>query len=392
MNSVQAQPGTGSDAPTAAPGDLPRTGADGSAATGARGLPRRRDIRRSQQLSLGFKDRLLYWLMLGLLHALSILPDFVLYPIGVMGGWLGYQLDGRHVKIGMRNLAIAFPAKSERERARILRASYVNLGRAGAEYVRLGGLFHRRLARRVSYRNLDLWNDISARHPGKGALVLTAHFGNFELLPAAHAMHGYQISLVHHTQSFAAGDALVTFVRERAGVEMIRKHSAARAVLKAILGGDLIGIPFDQNAKRSEAIFVPFFGELAATSSGLARIAMKLDAPVVPAFIIRQPDMRSHVIELSPEIPLARTGDTDADVAENTARFVSAVQSVVGRYPEQFLWTHRRYRTRPRGMPPIYYWEKGSGRSSDRGALGPRKPAQKKQQHRGGDPSADSAD
>jgi KDO2-lipid IV(A) lauroyltransferase len=358
----------------------------------ARGLPPRRDDRRSQQFVLGTKDRLLYWLMLGTLHALSLLPDFVLYPVGAAGGWLGYELDRRHVRIGMRNLAIAFPDKSERERARILRASYVNLGRTGAEFVRLGGFFHERLRSRVTYRNLEQWNEISARHPGKGALVLTAHFGNFELLPAAHAMHGYQISLVHHTQSFLAGDALVIFVRERAGVEVIRKHSAARAVLKAVSGGEFVGIPFDQNAKRSEAVFVPFFGEPASTASGLARIAMRLDAPVVPAFIVRQPDNRSHVIEVSDEVALVRTGDTDADIAENTARFVRVVEEAIRRNPEQFLWTHRRFRTRPRGTPPIYDWEAKARRSSDRGAAGPRKLAQHHQDGRRGDPSDDSAD
>jgi Kdo2-lipid IVA lauroyltransferase/acyltransferase len=340
------------------------------------------------------RTRVVYWLMLGFLHSLSLLPDFILYPLGVAGGLLGYKLDRRHVRIGMRNLEIAFPEKSVQERARILRASYLNLGRNAAEYVRLGGFFRDRLRRRVTYRNLEYWDDISARHPGKGALVLTAHFGNFELLPSAHAMHGYQIGLVHHTQRFLAGDTLMTFVRERAGVEVIRKHSAARAVIKTMLDGGIIGIPFDQNAKRSEAVFVPFFGEPAATSSGLARIAMKLDAPVVPAFIIRQKDNRSHNIVLSHEIPLQRTGDAEADVLENTRRFVKAVEDTVRAYPEQFLWTHRRFRTRPRGMPAVYEWEAYAQRqrTSDRGLAGPRKRPQKDQNGNRGDPSAEPAD
>jgi KDO2-lipid IV(A) lauroyltransferase len=392
VSSSHPRPETASEPASSAGAAQGRADAADGAPAPLRGLPLRHGNIRSQQLPLGLKDRLIYWLLLAALHALSLLPDFVLYPIGIAGGWLGYELDHRHVKIGMRNLAIAFPGKSETERARILRASYVNLGRSGAEYVRLGGFFHQRLRRRVTYRNLELWDSISARHPGKGALVLTAHFGNFELMPAAHAMHGYQIGLVHHTQSFLAGDALAIFVRERAGVQVIRKHSAARAVLKAVSQGDMIGIPFDQNAKRSEAIFVPFFGEPAATSSGLARIAMRLDAPVIPAFIIRQPGNRDHVIELSEEVPLARTGDTEADIAENTARFVKAVENTVARYPEQFLWTHRRFRTRPRGMPPIYDWEVRSQRSSDRGAAGPRKLAKHNQDGAGGNPSADPAD
>ncbi len=254
----------------------------------------------------------------------------------------------------MKNLAIAFPARVEAERRRILRASYVNLGRSGAEYVRLGGFFYRRLKNRVRYDRFEYWGEVPARHPGKGLLVLTAHFGNFELLTAAHAMHGYQISLVHHTQRFLAGDALMTFVRERAGVDQIRKHSAARAVLKALREGDLVGIPFDQNAKRSEAIFVPFFGEIAATASGLARLVAISGAPVMPVFIVREADRRTHRIEIQDEIPIQRTADAAADIEENTRRFVKAIEDMVRRYPEQFLWTHRRYRTRPRGMPPIY--------------------------------------
>ncbi len=318
-------------------------------------------------LELDRKSKLLFWLLVAALHALSMLPDFMLYPLGIGGGWLGYQFDFRHVKIGLKNLAIAFPELSEAKRRRILRASYVNLGRSGAEYIRLGGFFYRRLARRVTYNRFKFWQTVMDRHPGKGLLILTAHFGNFELLPTAHALHGFQISLVHHTQRFLPGDALMTFVRQRAGVEIIRKHSAARAVLKALRNRRLVGIPFDQNAKRSEAIFVPFFDEPAATASGLARLVAISGAPVLPVFIVRRPDGRSHMIEILDEVEVQRSDDPQADLVENTRRFVAQVEGIVRRYPEQFLWTHRRFRTRPRGMPPVYDWEmRGSRRSSDR--------------------------
>lgn len=305
-------------------------------------------------LKLDAKDRALFHLLRALLHVLSLLPDFILYPLGVAGGWLGYVLDRRHVRIGMANLAVAFPERTERARRRILCASYVNLGRSAAEYIRLGGFFYRRLARRVTYDRFEYWDEVARRYPGRGIVVLTAHFGNFELLPAAHAIHGHQITLVHHTQRFLAGDALVNWVRERAGVDIARKHSAARAVLKALGDGQLVGVPFDQNAKRGEAIFVPFFGELAATSRTLARLVRMSGALVAPVFIVRQPDSRSHRIVIQDLIALAETGDAEADAAENTRRFVGAIEAMVRRYPEQFLWTHRRYRTRPRGMAPVY--------------------------------------
>ncbi len=297
---------------------------------------------KSMRMRLGLKDRLIFWMLVSVIHALSLLPDFILYQLGVAGGLIFYHLDRRHTRIGIRNLEIAFPERSDAERRRILRASYINLGRTGAEYMRLGGFFYRRLVRRITYNRPDIWNNLARKYPGKGALILTAHFGDFELLPAGHALHGFQIALVHHTQRFLAGDALLTFVRERVGTQIIRKHTAAREILRALKRGDMVGIPLDQNAKRSEAIWVPFFNELAATPSGFDRLAMMTGVPVIPVFIVRQPDGRSHVIEIFEEIPQQRTGNRDADTLANTARYQKAVEEMVRKYPEQWLWTHRR--------------------------------------------------
>lgn len=338
---------TGARSPAAARGSLratsPANGASPDSVAQAASAP-----------EMSAVERALFYAMVAVLHLLSLLPDFVLRRLGEAGGSLGYLLDRRHVKIGMRNLKIAFPEKSEGARRRILRASYVNLGRGSAEFIRLGGFFYRRQLRRVSCEHLDYLNDILQRNADRGLVVLTAHFGNFELLAAAKSVIGRPITLVHHTQRFLPADALLTFVRERAGCEVIRKHSAARAVLKLLRSGRLVGAPFDQNAKRSEAVWVPFFGEPAATSSGLARVVAISGAAVMPAFMVRQPDLVHHKIVIEHEVPVQRSRDAQADIEENTARFTAAVEAMVRRYPEQFLWTHRRYRTRPRGAAPIY--------------------------------------
>jgi KDO2-lipid IV(A) lauroyltransferase len=357
MHTTQPQGIAGESAVNAAAEVATATRATARPMTARRQAERARHARRRAQLTelnLNGSQRVVFCLLVGLVHLLSLLPDFILYPLGVTGGWLAYLLDRRHIRIGMRNLEIAFPERSVAERRRILRESYFNIGRSCAEYVRLGGFFYRRVKQKVSYDRFAYWEEIQRRYPGKGALVLSAHFGNFEWVMAAHAMHGHQISIIHHTQRFVAGDALMTFVRERAGMRIIRKHAAARAVLKALRRGEMIGIPFDQNAKRSEAIFVPFFNELAATTTGLARLVAISGAPVVPAFIVRQPDHRTHVIEIQDEIPIQRSADPAADIEENTRRFVQAVEHIVRRYPEQFLWMHRRYKTRPPGAPKIY--------------------------------------
>jgi KDO2-lipid IV(A) lauroyltransferase len=360
--------------------------------TGAPEFPPKRPERKSQKLELDTRSSVLFWIFRSILHVLSLIPDFILYPFGAGLGYVFYRLDRRHVRIGMKNLQIAFPRKSEEERRHILRASYINLGRSGAEYIRLGGFFYRRLKRRTVYQGVSNLARAISSHPGKGVLILTAHFGNFELLLSGHALHGYQISLVHHTQRFLAGDALMTYVRERAGVDIIRKHSAARAVLRALRDGDMIGIPFDQNAKRSEAVFVPFFGEPAATAGGVARLAMISGAPVVPVFAVRQPDHRHHRFVIGEAIPVQRTGDAEADVLENTKRFVRAVEEIVLKYPEQFLWTHRRFRTRPRGLPPVYDWERGHRRSDRSPAARTRQGPQQGQRRESRDPRGGATD
>ena len=350
--------GTAADTAAAVDDDATAAANDAAANNDAAEAPSASGVARERPplagLKLGRKDWLLFQLMRVGVHAFSLLPDFVLYPLGVLGGCIGYWLDRRHVAIGMVNLAIAFPDRSERERRRILRTSYINLGRGAAEYVRLAGFFHRRLIARVAYERFQYWDELKRRYPGRGIVVLSAHFGNFELLATAHALHGHQITLVHHTQRFLSGDALMTWVRERAGVDVVRKRSAARAVIKALGDGQLVGVPFDQNAKRGEAVFVPFFGEPAATSRTLARLVRKSHAIVVPVFIVREPDNRHHRIVIQDHIALQESADAEADIEENTRRFLRPIEDIVRRYPGQFLWQHGRYRTRPRGMAPLY--------------------------------------
>ena len=349
--------GADSNAP-AAVGGAAGTSRDHQPAS-ARAATRARAVRVKRrppitEIKLNWAQRFTFWGLVALTHLLSLIPDFVLYPLGIAGGCLAFVLDRRHVRIGTRNLEIAFPERSPSERRRILRASYVNIGRSVADYIRLGGFFYKRFRRTVAWDRYPYWEEVHRRYPGKGGLVLSAHFGNFELLAIAYAMRGHEIELVHHTQRFLAGDALMTFVRARAGVSIIRKHAAARPVLKALRADRLVGIPFDQNAKGNEAVFVPFFSELAATSSALARLVAISGAPVIPVFIVRERGRLRHRIEILDEIPEQRSGDPAADIAENTRRYVRVIEDIVRRYPEQFLWTHRRYRTRPPGAPPIY--------------------------------------
>lgn len=178
---------------------------------------------------------------------------------------------------------------------------------------------------------------------GRGILVLTAHYGNWELLAAAHGLTGLPLSFVVRPLDDPILDDLAGRFRRRSGAELIVKHRAVREVVQALRRGRMVGILLDQNATRGEGVFVPFFGVPASTSKGLALLALRTGAPVVPVFLRREPDGR-HCMDVRPPLP----APPDEDVLTYTAAFNAAIEAAIRRAPEQWLWMHARWRTRPR--------------------------------------------
>lgn len=182
------------------------------------------------------------------------------------------------------------------------------------------------------------------------ALVLTAHLGNWELLAAAHRLTGYPLAIVVRPLDSPWLDALADRLRRKAGVELIAKRGALRPVLKALADGRMVGILLDQNASRREGVFVPCFGCPASTSKSLALLAVRTGAPVVPIFIRR--DGRRHRVTIHPPLPAPAANDTEQAVVELTARCTETIEAAVREAPEQWLWIHNRWRTRPPGPAP----------------------------------------
>ena len=182
----------------------------------------------------------------------------------------------------------------------------------------------------------------SAAARGRGVLVLTAHYGNWELLAAAHGLSGLPLSIVIRPLDHPVLDELAARFRRRSGAELIVKRQAVREVLQALRRGRMVGILLDQNATRAEGVFVPFFGVEASTSKGLAVLALRTDAPVVPVFLRRTADGR-HCMDVSPPL----MPPSDGDVLAYTATFNRAIEGAIRRAPEQWLWMHARWRTRP---------------------------------------------
>jgi Kdo2-lipid IVA lauroyltransferase/acyltransferase len=261
--------------------------------------------------------------------------------LGELAYW---ALPGRR-RVALDNLARAFGARlGPAERRALARANFRHLGETTLECCRL--FFGPAGAMQARVRLEGVEHVKAALAEGRGALYLTAHFGNWELLAACHARAGLPpLNVVIRPLDNPFLDALVSQGRERGEVSLITKRAAVKGVQAALGRGECVGILLDQNAGR-QGVFVPFFGEAASTSRSLAVLALKTGAPVVPAFIHRLPD-GDHVITLEPPLALWRTGQRDQDVLRNTARFTEVIERRVRTYPEQWFWVHRRWKTRP---------------------------------------------
>jgi KDO2-lipid IV(A) lauroyltransferase len=274
-----------------------------------------------------------------------------------LGAWLGelfYIFDVRDRRIALFNLSIAFPEKSLAERRRILRASCRNLGRVAAEFCHLPQLTAQNIAALVSFADRPAWERALERAAERGMVIVTAHFGNWELLAYAHGLLGHPITLVHRPMHNPLFDQAITAIRVAAGTRAIKKKAAAKEALRALKQRGILVIPSDQNQTFSVGVFVDLFGKLACTSPGAARLAMLTGAPIVPVFLVREGEGARHRVEILPEIEMVSSGDRVADIRTNTERCSKAIEAMLRRYPEQWIWFHKRWKTRPPGEPRLY--------------------------------------
>jgi KDO2-lipid IV(A) lauroyltransferase len=297
-------------------------------------------------------DRLQYWPVALFVRVVGALPRPLAHAVGTAIGRLAYILHPRLRRVGMRNLELAFPDKSLAERRRILRALYVSLGRLLGEFCLFPYYTPENAAEIAVYQGFE--NFEAAERRGKGVLLLTAHFGGWEVGSFFHSLSGHPMQIVVRPLDNRPLDELVTHYRGLHGNTMIGKQEFARALISAMRSNQTVGILMDTNMTPPQGVFVDFFGRMACTASGLARVAQKTDATVVPAFTIWDEVLRKYRVEFDRPVELARTGDDEADAIANTARFTKIIEGYVRRYPEQWLWVHRRWKTRPTGEASLY--------------------------------------
>ena len=286
------------------------------------------------------------------LKIMGILPRPVSRAFAIAIAQLVYRLHFRLRQVGMRNLAMAFPQKHEAERRRILRGVFTSLGRQLAELCQFPRYTAENVDDVVVYDGLEHFQKAYAR--GKGVLFLTAHFGGWELSAFAHSLHGHWLHVVMRPMDNPYLDRLLQSYRTMHGNKVVPKDDFVRGLLAAMKCGETVGILMDTNMTPPQGIFVDFFGIPACTASGLARMALRTDAAVVPGFTIWDERLGKYRLRFDAAVELVRSGDLEADIVANTQKFTAVIEDYVRRYPEQWLWVHRRWKTRPEGDPPLY--------------------------------------
>jgi KDO2-lipid IV(A) lauroyltransferase len=287
-----------------------------------------------------------------LLKACGMLPRGAARSLGAGVGAAMFALMPRLRRVAEINLRIAFPEWDEGKRRQVIRAMVRQLGWMGGEFSQFPKYSAEKIKDVVEIDGLE--NFLAAERRGKGVLFLTGHFGAWELAPFAQARYGHPLYFLARAVENPRVDALVNSYRTMCGNKPIEKNQSARAVLRALGEGGTVGILADQNTLPEEGTFVDFFGVAACTTTGIARMALHTDAAVVPGYILWDAGIRKYKLRLEPAVELVRSGDLETDVKENTQRFTKVIERVVRENPEQWVWVHKRWKTRPEGEKGIY--------------------------------------
>jgi KDO2-lipid IV(A) lauroyltransferase len=283
---------------------------------------------------------------------LGLLPRPAARFVGASFAAAAYAVRAPLRRAAMFNLRLAFPDWTDAQCRRAIRGMVRQIGWMAGEFSQFPKYTRENIERIVvvdGFENFD-----AARRRGKGVLFLTGHMSAWELAPFAQALYGYPLHFLVRPIANRRVDALINAYRCRAGNRPIEKNKSARAILKVLADGGTVGVLADHNTDIEESVFVEFFGVSASTTSGLARLALRTDAAVVPGFLSWDEGRRKYRLRFEPAVELVRTANEEADVVENTQRFTRVIEDFVRAHPGQWLWVHRRWKTRPPGEKGLY--------------------------------------
>jgi Kdo2-lipid IVA lauroyltransferase/acyltransferase len=287
-----------------------------------------------------------------LIKGLGVLPRSLARAVAVALVRVAYLFRPSLRRAADFNLRLAFPAWTEAQRRDTIRKMLRNIGWMAGDFSQFPKFKRHNIERIITIDGHQ--NYLDALHRGKGVLILTGHLGPWELSSYAHALYGYSCFFLARPIQNQRVDALVNQYRCLSGCGVIDKNDSARAVLRILHAGGAIGILADQNTSLEEGVFVPFFGIPASSTAGLARIALRTDAAVVPGYAFWDDAAQKYTLRFEPAVELTRSSDESEDVRANTAKFMKVIEDFIRAHPDQWIWVHKRWKTRPPGEKSIY--------------------------------------
>ena len=289
------------------------------------------------------------WLILKTLGALS---RTVARAFAASVTKLLFWMQPKLRKTAAFNLRLAFPEWTEAQSTDVTRKMVRYLGWMAVEFARFPRLTKENIENLVILDGHE--NFLEGQGRGKGVLYLTGHIGAWELSSFAHALYGYPLHYMARPLDNKRLDALVNEYRCASGNNPIFKNESARVMLRILKDSGTVGILADQNTLPAEGVFVDFFGKQACTTTGIARVALHTGAAVVPGYAYWDEAIQKYRLRFEPPVDLIDTGDTERDVFENTQRFAKVIEEIIRKHPDQWVWIHKRWKTRPTGEPALY--------------------------------------
>ena len=256
---------------------------------------------------------------------------------------LAYGLLHKHKLIAVHNLSRSFPEKSLKEILQIIKDSYASFAQLFVEFPQLLYLNRDNISDWVTVKGLEHYE--KACRSGKGVLLFSAHFGNWEMGNAALALLSTPPTFMARKLDSPFLESFTTYARNRLGIGKLDKEHAMRSVLGLLRKGEPLLLLIDQNVAAREGVFITFFGRPACATAGIALMALHTGAAVLPIFTTRLPDGR-YLTEIGAQVPTVDTGDREADVLQNTQNYNAIIEDHVRRHPGQWLWLHQRWKTK----------------------------------------------
>ena len=283
---------------------------------------------------------------MALIGMFRLLPMEVARALAKVVGTLAWLIDARHRRVAVGNLDLAYGDEmTTREKRSLVRRVFQHFAMVIPEAVKAPQLITEdTIGKYVEFGDTTATDEAIAQKGG--ALFVTGHLGNWELLGMYASLRGYEMTSIARPLDNPLLDRLTVSYRERYGQKIVPKDGALRAVVKVMKRGGLLGFVADQNA-RTDHVFVEFFGRPAATVGSIATLALRSGLPICFGFCVREDKrFRYRIISGEPIWPES-SGDMEADILRITQAFTTRIESYVRQYPDQWLWLHRRWKTQP---------------------------------------------